>query len=76
MNPTVLHYLPLGDESSPRGRWSICGPALPEVLTLELSNRSSSYSILHIPTLISRLWIKEIWSFNDLFHGTITIRNS
>jgi hypothetical protein len=27
------HYLPLGDESSPRGRWSICAPALPEVLT-------------------------------------------
>jgi hypothetical protein len=24
---------PEGDESSPRGRWSICAPALPEVLT-------------------------------------------
>jgi hypothetical protein len=23
----------LGDESSPRGRWGICAPALPEVLT-------------------------------------------
>jgi hypothetical protein len=29
----LLHYLPLGDESSPRGRWGICAPALPEVLT-------------------------------------------
>jgi hypothetical protein len=24
---------PEGDESSPRGRWSICAPALPGVLT-------------------------------------------
>jgi hypothetical protein len=31
----LLHYLPLGDESSPRGRWSICAPSLPEVLTSE-----------------------------------------
>jgi hypothetical protein len=29
----LLHYLPLGDESSPRRRWGICAPALPEVLT-------------------------------------------
>jgi hypothetical protein len=29
----ILHYLPQGDESSPRGRWGICAPALPEVLT-------------------------------------------
>jgi hypothetical protein len=29
----VLDYLPQGDESSPRGRWGICAPALPEVLT-------------------------------------------
>jgi hypothetical protein len=28
-----MHYLPWGDESSPRGRWGICAPALPEVLT-------------------------------------------
>jgi hypothetical protein len=27
----VLDYLPQGDESSPRGRWGICAPALPEV---------------------------------------------
>jgi hypothetical protein len=32
----LLHYLPLGDESSPRGGWGICVPALPEVLTLVL----------------------------------------
>jgi hypothetical protein len=30
----VLDYLPQGDESSPRGRWGICAPALPEVLTI------------------------------------------
>jgi hypothetical protein len=29
----ILHYLPQGDESSPRGSWAICAPALPEVLT-------------------------------------------
>jgi hypothetical protein len=28
-----MHYLPRGDESSPRGRWDICAPVLPEVLT-------------------------------------------
>jgi hypothetical protein len=31
----ILHYLPQGDESSPRGIWGICAPALPEVLTAE-----------------------------------------
>jgi hypothetical protein len=30
----ILHYLPQGGgESSPRGVWGICAPALPEVLT-------------------------------------------
>jgi hypothetical protein len=29
----ILHYLPQGGESSPRGSWGICAPALPEVLT-------------------------------------------
>jgi hypothetical protein len=29
----ILHYLPQGVESSPRGSWGICAPALPEVLT-------------------------------------------
>jgi hypothetical protein len=28
----LLHYPPLGDESSPRGGWGICALALPEVL--------------------------------------------
>jgi hypothetical protein len=32
----VLDYLPQGDESSPRGRWGNCTPALPEVLTISL----------------------------------------
>jgi hypothetical protein len=31
----ILHYLPQGDESSPRGGWGICAPALPEVLTVD-----------------------------------------
>jgi hypothetical protein len=30
----ILHYLSLGDESSPRRRWVIYTPALPDVLTL------------------------------------------
>jgi hypothetical protein len=30
----ITHYLPQGGESSPRGSWGICAPALPEVLTL------------------------------------------
>jgi hypothetical protein len=29
----ILHYLPQGGESSPRGSWGIYAPALPEVLT-------------------------------------------
>jgi hypothetical protein len=29
----ILNYLPQGEESSPRGGWGICAPALPEVLT-------------------------------------------
>jgi hypothetical protein len=28
-----MDYLPQGGESSPRGGWGICAPALPEVLT-------------------------------------------
>jgi hypothetical protein len=28
----IMHYLLRGDESSPRGRWGICAPDLPEVL--------------------------------------------
>jgi hypothetical protein len=29
----IMHYLQLGDEPSPRGRWGVCVRALPEVLT-------------------------------------------
>jgi hypothetical protein len=29
----TLHYIPQGDDSSPRGSWGICAPSLPEVLT-------------------------------------------
>jgi hypothetical protein len=28
-----MHYLPLGDESSPRGVWGFCTLACPEALT-------------------------------------------
>jgi hypothetical protein len=38
----ILHYLPQGDESSPRGSWVICAPALPEVLTSDASYLSVS----------------------------------
>jgi hypothetical protein len=31
---------------------------------------------LHGSTLISRSWINEIWSFNELFSGTIMISNT
>jgi hypothetical protein len=31
---------------------------------------------LHSPTLISRYWINEIWSFSELFNCNITITNS
>jgi hypothetical protein len=34
----IMHYLPQGDASSPRGRWGICAPALPEVLTPEFGD--------------------------------------
>jgi hypothetical protein len=34
----ILHYLPQGGESSPRGSWGICAPALPEVLTTPQSD--------------------------------------
>jgi hypothetical protein len=29
----ILHYLPQGGESSPRGSWGMCAPASPKVLT-------------------------------------------
>jgi hypothetical protein len=31
---------------------------------------------LHGPSLVSRSWINEIWSFNELFSGTINISNT
>jgi hypothetical protein len=34
----ILDYLPQGGESPPRGRWGICAPALPEVLTHNTHN--------------------------------------
>jgi hypothetical protein len=39
----ILHYLPQGDESSPRGRWGICAPALPEVLTTSSHSMPNSH---------------------------------
>jgi hypothetical protein len=38
----ILQYLPQGDESSPRGRWDICAPALYEVLTEENGKMTES----------------------------------
>jgi hypothetical protein len=40
----LLHYLPLGDESSPRGGWGICAPALPEVLTRGIQSNDESFN--------------------------------
>jgi hypothetical protein len=48
----ILHYLPQGDESSPRGSWGICAPALPDVLIMK-SNRSplgAALSASMVPT--------------------------
>jgi hypothetical protein len=41
----VLDYLPQGDASSPRGRWGICAPALPEVLTSIVTRVHARYYI-------------------------------
>jgi hypothetical protein len=38
-----MHYLPQGDESSPRGSCGICAPALPEVLTDAVTYYVSSF---------------------------------
>jgi hypothetical protein len=40
----VLDYIPQGDESSPRGRWGICAPSLPDVLTEAQENNSVQYT--------------------------------
>jgi hypothetical protein len=41
-----MHYLPQGDASSPRGRWGICAPALPDVLTFSSENLSCQVTTL------------------------------
>jgi hypothetical protein len=56
----VLDYLPQGDESSPRGRWGICAPALPEVLTLK-NTPTPATSILHAD--IEGLARQESWNY-------------
>jgi hypothetical protein len=48
----IMHYIPRGDESSPRGGWGICAPALPEVLTsgvapLQFSALEQSPAVLY-----------------------------
>jgi hypothetical protein len=55
--PTALS--PEGDELSPRGRWSICAPALPEVLTKEL-NRCRIYLQAFFVSDITEINGKEI----------------
>jgi hypothetical protein len=42
----ILHYLPQGDESSPRGRWGICAPALTEVLTWLHTTKPTAFSLV------------------------------
>jgi hypothetical protein len=62
----LLHYLPLRDESSPRGGWGICAPALPEVLTLGheqpetplRTDNSTAYGILN--ETIKQKWSKSM----------------
>jgi hypothetical protein len=44
----ILHYLPQGGESSPRGRWGICAPALPEVLTIGVGADGSNTMVAYI----------------------------
>jgi hypothetical protein len=48
----ILHYLPQGDESSLRGSWGICAPALPEVLTIACCfvRTGTVVSVFHSPT--------------------------
>jgi hypothetical protein len=58
----LLHYLPLVDESSPRGGWSICALALPEVLTLRLKK----YKISLLLDALAASWV-----FRSCFGGAI-----
>jgi hypothetical protein len=48
----ILHYIPQGDESSPRGSWGICAPDLPEVLTsnpVEVAEYAAAKSLRDTP---------------------------
>jgi hypothetical protein len=50
-----------------------------EAIQLEVGTFEPFFSLpysLHGPMLVSRSWINEIWSFNELFIGTITISKS
>jgi hypothetical protein len=51
----IMHYLPKGDESSPRGRWGICAPALLEVLTYQSAFKSELVGLYAIITLLNSL---------------------
>jgi hypothetical protein len=55
----ILQYLPQGDESSPRGRWGVCAPALPEVLTDICVRRSELLALL---TSMTSKNVKFIWT--------------
>jgi hypothetical protein len=41
----ILNYLPQGDESSPRGGWGICAPALPEVFAWTAAEKGIQFYI-------------------------------
>jgi hypothetical protein len=71
----VLDYLPQGDESSPRGRWGICAPALPEVLTecvkaYDTIHKKTHGQRIQTPTSNSRQrgidCIEELFTTNDV----------
>jgi hypothetical protein len=64
----VLNYLPQGDESSLRGGWGICAPALPEVLTFGCHKSYSgtpmdSFEYIHTPI---KLIPQEVIEENNL----------
>jgi hypothetical protein len=72
----VLDYLPQGGESSPRGRWGICVPPLPEVLTVYIKIQKGMYELPHegIPArkLLQRNLAKDGYRPTQQTHGTWT----
>jgi hypothetical protein len=61
----ILHYLPQGDESSPRGSWGICAPALPEVITSPLATAKLEGSYEHDNFAINAI-VKQLKRREDI----------